>query len=394
MEDKVLIDEQYLYDIADAIRRKNGDTVKYLPEEMAPAIDAIPTSEDSNLAGNLAIAYDGLTFPVQVGAHCIYESNYYICTVAIEIAEPFTPTHWTRITAGAEIEALKRTTDVIESDVDDLGSDLQSTDLRLDAIIQFFENAQVRKPYSGTSISVTGTVSDTIDKLMMYGKCYQADTPTPESPVSIGYVGEGGTLTIINNENDIVVPLPNGLLGVPVNSGGNYIDSNGQRWVCDTIDKNLGVLVKRIGVFTVPSDDITFSGGNMVYRISTDAIVDTAYAGQLCNYFDFVRTVSLVTNTYGAFKVHVAPSNNSTYIYMHAPTEVTDRASALEWLSTHTVIVYYPLSTYTETALTDAQKNFLNQLMSIDGTTTLSTDSVVQPDMDVMLYLDFPTITP
>ena len=106
-DNKVLIDEQNLYDIADAIRRKNGETVKYLPEEMPPAIDAIPTSEDSNLAGNLAIAYDGLTFPVQVGTHCIYDSNYYICTVAIAGTEPFTLSHWTRITAGVEIEVIK-----------------------------------------------------------------------------------------------------------------------------------------------------------------------------------------------------------------------------------------------------------------------------------------------
>lgn len=46
-ENKVLIDEQNLYDIADAIRRKNGETTKYLPDEMPPAIDAISTDSDS-----------------------------------------------------------------------------------------------------------------------------------------------------------------------------------------------------------------------------------------------------------------------------------------------------------------------------------------------------------
>ena len=393
-DNKVLIDEQNLYDIADAIRRKNGETTKYLPEEMSPAIDAIPTGSGASLAGNLAVAYEGLVFPVAAGAHCIYDDMYYVAIAPIGEAEPFTPSHWQRITAGVEIQQIGTDLTVTQGAVLELADDFDTMDGNLDHVIDFLSDAQIRKPFSGVSISAPNTVADTIDKMVVYGKCVQNGTPTPELPININFVGEGGTLTFTNNENDIVVTLPNGLLGVPVLSGGNYIDPSGQRWVCDTIDKWRGVYVKRVGVFTVPSDDITFSGTNMVYRISPDAIVDTAYVGQLCNYFTFVRTVSLVTNTYGAFKVHVAPSNNATYIYMHAPEGVTDRASALAWLSNHTVIAYYPLSTYETIALTDAQKNALNQLMSIEGTTTLSTDSVIQPNIDTMMYVSFPTVSP
>ena len=393
-DNKVLIDEQNLYDIADAIRRKNGETTKYLPDEMSPAIDAIPTESGASLAGNLAVAYEGLVFPVAAGAHCIYDDMYYVSVAPIGEAEPFTPSHWQRITAGVEIQQIGTDLITTQGAVLELANDFDTMDGNLDHVIDFLNDAQIRKPFNGVSISAPNTVTDTIDKMVVYGKCVQNGTPTPESPININFVGEGGTLTFTNNDNDIVVPLPNGLLGVPVLSGGNYTDPSGQRWVCDTIDKWRGVFVKRVGVFTVPSDDITFSGSNMVYRISTGAIVDTAYVGQLCNYFSFVRTVSLVTNTYGAFKVHVAPSNNATYIYMHAPEGVTDRESALTWLSNHTVIAYFPLSTYETIALTDAQKNTLNQLMSIEGTTTLSTDSVIQPNIDTMMYVGFPTVSP
>lgn len=394
MDDKVLIDEQNLYDIADAIRRKNGEITKYLPDEMSTAIDAIPTGSGASLAGNLAIAYEGLTFPVKIGTHCIYDDMYYVSVAPIDESEPFTPSHWQRITAGVEIQQISGDVYNAQGAILELASDVDTIDGNLDNVIDFLSDAQIRKPFSGISISAQNTVNDTIDKLMVYGKCVQNGTPSPESTVNIDFVGNGGTLTFTNNDNDIVVSLPNGLLGVPVLSGGNYIDPSGQHWVCDTIDKWRGVFIKRVGVFTVPSDDITFSGSNMVYRISPDAIVDIAYAGQLCNYFTFVRTVNLVTNTYGAFKVHVAPSNNATYIYMHAPEGVTDRTSALQWLSTHSVIAYYPLSTYETIALTDAQKNALNQLMSIEGTTTLSTDSVIQPDIEAMLYVSFPSVSP
>lgn len=44
----------------------------------------------------------------------------------------------------------------------------------------------------------------------------------------------------------LTLPTPNGLPGIPVTSGGNYIDQNGQRWICDEIDLTRGVRVQRI----------------------------------------------------------------------------------------------------------------------------------------------------
>lgn len=50
---KVLITEQTLTDVADAIRSKNGASDTYLPGEMAPAI--------RNLTGNMSVAIQGST---------------------------------------------------------------------------------------------------------------------------------------------------------------------------------------------------------------------------------------------------------------------------------------------------------------------------------------------
>lgn len=44
------------------------------------------------------------------------------------------------------------------------------------------------------------------------------------------------------------VTTPNGLPGIPVTSGGNYTDENGQQWICDEVDFGRGVYVKRIGI--------------------------------------------------------------------------------------------------------------------------------------------------
>ena len=58
----------------------------------------------------------------------------------------------------------------------------------------------------------------------------------------------GNTATVYEpyTVQQISLATPNGLPGIPVASGGNYTDSNGQQWVCDEIDLARGVYVQRI----------------------------------------------------------------------------------------------------------------------------------------------------
>lgn len=47
-------------------------------------------------------------------------------------------------------------------------------------------------------------------------------------------------------EQLLVLQTPNGLPGIPVTSGGNHTDENGQQWICDEADLERGVKVQRI----------------------------------------------------------------------------------------------------------------------------------------------------
>lgn len=47
-------------------------------------------------------------------------------------------------------------------------------------------------------------------------------------------------------EQLLVLQTPNGLPGIPVTSGGNHTDENGQQWICDEADLERGVRVQRI----------------------------------------------------------------------------------------------------------------------------------------------------
>lgn len=47
-------------------------------------------------------------------------------------------------------------------------------------------------------------------------------------------------------EQLLTLPTPNGLPGIPVTSGGNYTDPQGQQWVCDEVDLERGMRVQRV----------------------------------------------------------------------------------------------------------------------------------------------------
>lgn len=79
-------------------------------------------------------------------------------------------------------------------------------------------------------------------------------SPSPDYPQEIQSAGDDGNLSVIvkNPDNEqmqsVSFSTPNGLPGIPVSSGGNYTDSNGQQWICDEIDFGRGVYVQLIGV--------------------------------------------------------------------------------------------------------------------------------------------------
>lgn len=62
----------------------------------------------------------------------------------------------------------------------------------------------------------------------------------------------------------LTIPTPNGLPGIPVSSGGNYTDENGQQWICDELDFERGVYRQRIKhvnvVFKKEASSSTHSG--------------------------------------------------------------------------------------------------------------------------------------
>lgn len=108
----------------------------------------------------------------------------------------------------------------------------------------------------GRSLSLINVKGSKIKGLSIYGKSTQQMTesnPSPEQPQEIEVPGDGGKIKLMlsdGNEKEQLLTLstPNGLPGIPVDTGGNYTDGEGQQWVCDEIDLEKGKYIQRVAV--------------------------------------------------------------------------------------------------------------------------------------------------
>lgn len=95
-------------------------------------------------------------------------------------------------------------------------SDVQNLKVTLTRDVDFSLRLQIKK---GATLDTTIQVSLTRNKIATY------------SPY---------------HEQLLTLPTPNGLPGIPVTSGGNYTDENGQQWICDEINLESGVKIQRV----------------------------------------------------------------------------------------------------------------------------------------------------
>lgn len=83
----------------------------------------------------------------------------------------------------------------------------------------------------------------------------------------------------------LTVLTPNGLPGIPVTSGGNYTDANGQQWICDEIDLARGVYVQRIG-FTDLTDALWVKNDSGKYYANKDRGLYSPIYRVLCTHIN------------------------------------------------------------------------------------------------------------
>ena len=235
--------------------------------------------------------------------------------------------------------------------------------------------AAIRPTANGNPATLENTLEWSMQGLSVYGKSTQDGTPSPDSPVPIVSAGEGGSIAVTvsdgaDQSQQLPVNTPNGLPGIPVDSGGNYTDSTGQQWVCDEVDFARGVYVQRCALEKIV--------GTPGFKETLDNPRRYLWASALANtYGSNKKSLS----TFGKWlhwgvgdEIGFAINDRGVYfnyLKSNAENEVNDIFSNL--IETNQCYILSQLATLIETPLSEEEIAAYKALHTYDGATVVST---------------------
>lgn len=256
---------------------------------------------------------------------------------------------------------------------------------------------------TGNPIAVDDAFAAPLRGLTVYGKSTQDGTPTPDAPVPIVSAGDGGTITVTigdgaDEQKTITLPTPNGLPGIPVPSGGNYTDPQGQQWICDEVDLEREVRVQRIASFVIDAknaNDIFVTNPYTNVTAATNARLATPQKTSKDVRFEkclFCEVLPWVNDTWANIinSINFVEDNSvdftieNSYLGLSEASTVDERKTALvKYFTDKPCRVVYRLAVPTETPLTPAE------IAAYKALTTYAPDTVVQASDGAGLKLGY-----
>jgi hypothetical protein len=106
----------------------------------------------------------------------------------------------------------------------------------------------VSRSSDGERIGFTVTVAVPFDRIRFYASTGWSISDGDTAKFTDIMFERGGTISEYEPYNGGLLEITHTLPGIPVTSGGNYTDSDGQQWICDEVDLERGVYVRRVGV--------------------------------------------------------------------------------------------------------------------------------------------------
>lgn len=248
----------------------------------------------------------------------------------------------------------------------------------------------VDKTSEGNPILLTDSAEAPLTALTVYGKSTQDGTPSPENPVPIVSAGDEGEINVTVSDGGtqpqtFTVSTPGGLPGIPVASGGNYTDANGQQWVCDEIDLERGKYVQRVKKFVVTSDT-DIASMNLYATAALDVVQPfrvVEYNGQIIKSSAMMAKNFVVKKVWNiaeeaAYTVEQTIDFNILNERIGTSAESTSKEAVVavrEWLKDNPLTFLCQLITPIETDLTDEEIAAYKALHTYSPTTTVSNDA-------------------
>lgn len=247
---------------------------------------------------------------------------------------------------------------------------------------------------TGNPIAVDDAFAAPLRGLTVYGKSTQDGTPTPDAPVPIVSAGDDGSVAVTLSDGNekkqtLTLPTPNGLPGIPVKSGGNYTDPQGQQWVCDEVDLERGVKVQRIASFVIDAKNANNISVTNIYTHVTVAVnarirppEETSNSFEMRNNRNlFCEALPWSNNAWSSTvnsmgfveKGMVDFTIENSYLGLDAASTDDERKTALvKYFTNKPCRVVYRIATPIETPLTPAE------IAAYKALTTYAPDTVVQ----------------
>lgn len=208
---------------------------------------------------------------------------------------------------------------------------------------------------------------------------------------------EGNTATSYEpykTPSTATIPLSNGLPGIPVTTGGNYTDENGQQYICDEIDFARGKYVKRVWkvVFDGSSDEKwTYDNEQRTRIILNNGNLGTygqRNIASMCSNLLWNRNVYLDSNRENGYLIN----NNTFFARVAESLAINTEPDFRAWLASNPVTLQYVLATPIKTDLTEAQIQAYKSLTTFKPTSIISNDAGAQMEVeyacDTKTYID------
>lgn len=229
---------------------------------------------------------------------------------------------------------------------------LTTKGLSASAVLDFFYVGKITSDVQNQQVMLTKDVEYSLVLQLQEGV-------TANTTVQVSLTRNKITAYSPYREQLLTLPTPNGLPGIPVTSGGNYTDPQGQQWVCDEVDLERGVKVQRVNAVDLSTCTVTaITKFTVVKRLSIRLpLCGRDYKTEaLCNKLQFI-----VSFTQDSPHFYVDTANAQVFIPIGAKNPEEGE-----------YILFYALATPIETPLTPAE------IAAYKALTSYAPDTVVQ----------------
>ena len=180
----------------------------------------------------------------------------------------------------------------------------------------------------------------------------------------------------------VSLSTPNGLPGIPVESGENFTDVDGQQLVCDVKDYGTGKAVQNVKIYQITGNETFFTNSSwdqsepdiIHAHIQPDFFQDRKMGSNFLSDQFVCYNIPSGTPILNKECMYVSTTNKTVYTFISkSRLETPDLSGVKTWMMQHKPSIMYILDTPVETDIPAEELAAYRALTTYPGTTVVST---------------------